>query len=337
MATPHVAVVQAGRQSLDQWRERNPSEQLSAPGAALDGLDLAGSDFRDANLEGASFRKADLAGAIFSRANLVRASFIGASVTNAKFEGARLDGADFAGARVTQASFAAAISLNRARGLLETTVEDWDSDLPEFVTSDICDRWGSWKDLRTIGRLPLFTPAYVGLSITFIYFSVLGSYDSWIVSLTDSLRSRHQNASVIEFIEKTTRALERVGLSEMANWIRENTTSQRLEAELHHLIEGLMAAPPGTRSLMLLLATLSLALGSTIYLIFCPQLVQSFSYPEWRYSLKRPALHYAAASWTAKYLRMSCVILYAIGGGCAVYLILWNLYKYSVVIMRGFG
>jgi hypothetical protein len=89
----------------NEWRKKNPNEDILLEGAELKGAYLKGAYLKGAYLEGAKLQNAVLWEAKLQRANLretflQRAELIRANIQGAEFGGARLQGADFSRAIV---------------------------------------------------------------------------------------------------------------------------------------------------------------------------------------------------------------------------------------------
>lgn len=98
MANPdHLAVLNAGVEEWNRWREKNPRVLPGLGGAdlrrtRLSGANFGGADLSGAELELANLRWAILRGADLSKANLGRAKLRGANLTTANLTGADLSG-----------------------------------------------------------------------------------------------------------------------------------------------------------------------------------------------------------------------------------------------------
>jgi hypothetical protein len=94
--------------------------------------------------------------------------------------------------------------------------------------------------------------------------------------------------------------------------------------------------PIPQQSLLLLVSTILLAVGSTLYTFFCPSRVKEFSRDQWCDQLGRSLLHYWPLAWKHRTIRLVCAACYAIGGlgalwvlGTKVWRVLLFILKYS--------
>ena len=119
----HLALLQQGTASWNDWRTRNPGSlpdlsQVFLGGAnlwranlsranlneaELSGAELSGANLSRANLNGAELSGANLSWAELSGANLSRANLRGANLRGANLGGANLSGANLSGADLNQA------------------------------------------------------------------------------------------------------------------------------------------------------------------------------------------------------------------------------------------
>lgn len=95
------------RNRFEDWIAHNPNvgvdgHGVEAPGADFRGLPLVGADFTSANLENAVFDDCDLSGAKFRTTRLAGASFRRTRLVGTDLELAKLDGAHFEGVRAAE-------------------------------------------------------------------------------------------------------------------------------------------------------------------------------------------------------------------------------------------
>ena len=124
MANPeHVALVRAGRDALESWRQQSEGTQLDLQGADFSGKDLSAANLWQANMQAAQLaganlsdadlRAANLRAANLAWANLTRASFLKASLVQANLHTANLSEANLSMANLSEAKLSNA-NLRRA-------------------------------------------------------------------------------------------------------------------------------------------------------------------------------------------------------------------------------
>jgi|ERR1700730_9565612 hypothetical protein len=87
------------------------------------------------------------------------------------------------------------------------------------------------------------------------------------------------------------------------------------------VLQRLHPLPPPALSELLLVSTLLLASGASIYAIACPSRVKEFSRDQWKYQLGLSEVHYMAAAWSGKPWRLAALAFYILGGfGAAIVL-----------------
>ena len=142
-----------------------------------------------------------------------------------------------------------------------------------------------------VGRLPLFGISYTALILIPIVFYILALYNEHI----DLVRA----------------------------WAQQAVTSP--DHPLHRLapllLERLHPRPIPSQSLVLLLSTGLLAVGSSLYMVFCPSRIKEFSRDQWYYQLNRSLLHYWPFAWKHRYIRLTCAACYGLGGAGALWVL----------------
>jgi uncharacterized protein YjbI with pentapeptide repeats len=294
----------------------------------LSGKDLAQTDFAGCTLTGANFSRAELSGGLFSNALLQESSFdhaglIGANFNSAKlakanFRGALLARADFQNADLQQADISGAdffeAFLTRARFAdvtgapkakhLSTTAVVMPEDVHYFgsVRREWSERWFDWEKIRVVGRLPLLGVSYTGLVTIPVFVYVLGIYNENVEILTA--------------------------------WLKNTTgTSIGIKGEaVSEIVKHLHVRPIPSRFLILFVSTLFLAAAATIYTLACPSRVKSFSRDQWCDELGRPLVHYWPEAWTRRKWRVSCSVLYGLGGLGAAYALCDKLWRVADIL-----
>ena len=92
--------------------------------------------------------------------------------------------------------------------------------------------------------------------------------------------------------------------------------------------------PVPSQSLILLVSTLLLAVGATIYNLGCPSMVKEFSQDQWRHQLGHSLLHYWANAWRYPVARVICAAAYLIGGLGALFVLGSKLLKAGFYISQ---
>jgi hypothetical protein len=148
-----------------------------------------------------------------------------------------------------------------------------------------------WERLRVVGRLPLFGISYTALILIPIVFYSLALYN------------------------------DKVGL--VRAWAAQAVISP--DHPLHRfallLLDRLHPHPLPSQSLLLLVSTVLLAAGSTLYTFFSPSRVKEFSRDQWCDQLGRSLLHYWPLAWKHRYIRLACAACYALGGAGALWVL----------------
>jgi uncharacterized protein YjbI with pentapeptide repeats len=306
----------------------------SLPRELLQTTDCTAANFQETDLSGVNLADRDFSSCDFSHANLAEACFRATALRSAKFDGCDLQRADMTGADCTAAIFISANLSNAclrntnlrgsnfsianmcgadishadfyeasladarmehlrgapaARNLLTTRIERPVHYFESAVLSPV-DRWLDWETVRIAGRLPLFGASYSALIAIPLFFYGLKIYNDKIALL------RH-------WAEQT-----RSGTADYQ-------MAQTVLDQLHPL-------PVPALSALLLLSTMCLAIGSTIYALACPSRVKEFSRDQWKYQLGLSIVHYLADAWRGRVWRVAAFVFYFIGGaGAAIVLV----------------
>ena len=269
MANPeHVELVKQGAEAIAKWREENPHTRLD-----LRDVDWHNADLHEADLFGADLRGADLTSANLVRARLFVADLRGAQLRvaalhKADLAGARLEGADLLRARLTGAHVRSVRGAYWANYLETVAFEGIEGIPPEDAHGfETCkrswpERWFDWERLRIMGRLPLFGISYTTLIFILTAFYGLALYN------------------------------EKIDLVQA--WAQQAVTSP--DHPLYRLapliLDRLHRLSIPRLSFVLLLSTILLAAGSTLYTLFCPSRIKKFSRDQWCDQLGRSLLHY---------------------------------------------
>jgi len=156
------------------------------------------------------------------------------------------------------------------------------------------ERWFDWERVRIAGRLPLFAASYSALIAIPLFFYALELYNDKVALLRTWANDTVANADADHYI------------------------AQIVLQRLHPL-------PVPSLSALLLLSTLLLAIGATIYALACPSRVKEFSRDQWTYQLGLSVVHYLAAAWTSRTWRVAALVFYIAGGMGAVFVLVSKL------------
>lgn len=330
----HSTKLQSAKFSAETLAEVANLKGVVFEGCQLAGLnfaakDLAACNFNHCNLTATNFSKAALREARFENATLTRTSFVGANLHQASFSDAklvevdltraelhrarlagstwlkvRIRDADFTEADLSRASMVEVIDAHRARGLEHTKV---DHALRYFDSArrGAIDRYCDWEKLRTVGKLPLFGASYAALVLIPISFYLLDIYNQHIVA--------------------TVRAW---GMA------LETSTDDRLSQLAPSFLAHIHQLPIPSQSLLLLVATILLALASTIYVLGCPARIKEFSREQWCHELRHELVHYWPFAWRHRFWRVVCGVSYVIGGTLVLWILATKLWRAGAFIVR---
>ena len=296
-------MLKAGAQAINQWRTRNPTGSINSPGVAFDGLDLSGADLSRANLPNASFRRANLSGVDLNAANVAGTSFLECDLTNVKFSRAILNRANFRAAHIRNVDFERSIGLSSCKNLILCHLSPGEDVVSlDYLEIPIWDKYISWLFIRKFGKLPLFVPAYFSLIVLCVYYYILAFYDDMVIQLhivSGKLQAAQPYRNLVDLI-----------------------------------LPLITPAVPTFRSILLIIATLSFAVATTLYALFCPARIQEFTAEQWEFSLRQSRFYYICTSWNNRVIRIVCALAYFVGGSVASYLIIENLVRYVRFLLQ---
>jgi hypothetical protein len=102
------------------------------------------------------------------------------------------------------------------------------------------------------------------------------------------------------------------------------------------VLDCLHPRPIPSLSFVLLVSTILLAVGSTLYTFFCPSRVKEFSRDPWCDQLGHSLLHDWPLAWKHRYIRLASAACYALGGAGALWVLgtkvwhtAWFILKHS--------
>lgn len=232
-------------------------------------------DLRRASLAEVDFSDMDLSDIDFSWADLREAKLDGANLNRAAFEGANLFGISLIGA--TFCSSTGLFGENRA--LYAPYVQSFNSGAEQATYMEMGDHV-PWSLLRSISTFRVFGASYVTIAILVVYASwvewVNTTAYSWATIVPADGGIREQFRQVL---------LNRLPLIEVAP---------------HFGIQILMV--------------ISLALGATIYHLFCPAFIKENSESRWTRELNQSLIEYRAGNASHPLARSLAFFFYGIGG-----------------------
>jgi hypothetical protein len=161
-----------------------------------------------------------------------------------------------------------------------------------------------WERLRVVGRLPLFGASYSALILIPIIFYGLALYNDQVALV---------RAWAEQVIAQPDHLLHRL-------------------ASL--VLTSLHPRPIPQQSFLLLVSTLLLAVGSTLYTFFCPSRVKEFSRDQWCDQLGHSLVHYWPLAWKHRLIRLVCAACYALGGAGALWVLGTKLWRVLWFILK---
>jgi uncharacterized protein YjbI with pentapeptide repeats len=325
------------RESLENWISHNPSVPIKghgvrAPNADLTGLKLAGADFTAAHLEGARFDGSDLSGAVFRTTRLEGASLVDTRLAGANFELAKLDDATLEGATGTASLTLASARMKRLRA----------SGL-DLEGANLQSAYLEGADLRgaNLSRANL-----IGVNLLRADLRDANLYAAHLTNTTwgEVRLNKATNLSMTVFRPEHDSPNDRsdeLGLTRTQQTL--SWTSIRFLGEIplfgasYALLVATLVVVSGIQwlnlnpfvqsfqypipvpapSRLLLLGSILLAVGATVFQIACPPRVREFSRVRWVEELGRSGARY---SWEALQRPLAATIcgLFVAGGGLLV-------------------
>ncbi len=174
----------------------------------------------------------------------------------------------------------------------------------ELLNSDLMgapvsalDRFASWERLRTFGRLPLFGTSLTALVAIPLLFFGLALYNDQLARL------RH--------------------------W----SLRDGVDRHLADMLLAIQPIPLPALSFWLLVSTLLLGVGATLFALACPPRVREFSLERWTDELRQSALRYLPLSWSRRLARAIAAPCYVIGGGGSLLILLIKLWNAGAFIL----
>jgi hypothetical protein len=232
-------------------------------------------DFKRAQFAYIDFRGMDLSGIDFSWADLSHAKLDGANLDKAKLVGSNLFGVSIIGA-----SFCGATGLfGENRALYSPYVESFNSGAEQSTYMEKGDHV-PWSLLRSISTFRVFGASYFTIAVLVIY----ASWVEWVNTTAYSW------ATIVPADGGIKEQLRGVLLNKLP----------LIEVAPHFGIQILMV--------------ISLALGATIYHLFCPAFIKENSESRWTRELNQSLIEYRAGNASYPLARSLAFFFYGIGG-----------------------
>jgi uncharacterized protein YjbI with pentapeptide repeats len=276
----------------------------------LSGCDLSGAVFDNANLTNANFSGANLQSARFQSAKLIRVNLRSADLRYARLVGADLIGSDLSEAEmfeaaVDRANFDGVEGLPLSKYLTTVRFEKPGTDVRYFdlaVVSRVDDIL-SWERIRFLGRLHLFAASYAALVVIPFMYYVLDVFNRNVDVVRAWAQAESERGGAINYVAETV---------------------------LIHLHRE----PIPALSLTLLISTILLGAGATIFATVCPARIREFNREQWRDQLGHSLIHYLPYAWRHRWLRILCLLLYVVGGAGVALVLISKLWNVGVFIWR---
>lgn len=321
----HVSKLNAGIAHWNQWRMDHDDEEIDLEWAKMSGHNLRGVDLTGAKLRYADFSGADLTGAKLVDAKLGRAKFCDGILKDADLTGADLEDTDL------ERAVSNGIILKNAR-LRRTRLGQ--ADL-RGANMDWADAGGSglaYADLRgaSLKRVRLTYTDWEAVKIDHKTRLVQNRFGPDHNALSDrsdtillSMRDRLLNWSNLRFIGQIpifgvswSAFIGTIMVINGIGFLNEHTLTNH-------------AIPIPARAKTILVGSVLLVIGSTIYRLFCPDRVQVFSETQWVEEHNHPRILYLAQSLRRSGLQWLAMIFTAAGGLLSAWLA-WDLIMRSV-------
>ncbi len=255
------------------------------------------------NFKEASFKDIILSGSKFTNCDFSGANFKRATLVRTEFEKCDLSRVNLYETEINLTVF------NDVSGI--TTIKN--ADLSIIVEHEkyfsTCKRpfseeYIGWDTIRTFGKLPLFGASYSALIAIPTYLYFLDIYNTNIIGINVWLEQYLNNGGAI--------------------------TAEQLKDIVVHIKP--LQVP--SQFLMLLISTVLLALGSTLYTFYCPSRVKEFTQDQWVDQIKGSLLHYLPLAWKSQSIRLITAFCYAVGGTGALIVLGNKVFNAAMMIIR---
>lgn len=279
--------------------------------ATLDSVRAVNASFVSANLDWAMVTNSFLIGATFEGSSLFSANFhssklVGASLKNASCRRARFESAELISAKIHFADFfecyvdrALLSEVEGAQTVLNLDTVGGNARYFENCKRQWIDRYCDWEGIKRFGRQPLFALSYSVLIFIPIYIYFIAVYNSQVESARAWIAAHPEASTHARFAESY-----------------------------------LQTMPMPSLTFWLLVATVLLAIASTIYTIGCPARIKEFSKEIWCEQFGHSLVQYWPQSWWNRRVRIICGACYIIGGGMALLILVVKVWNAGAYIVR---
>ena len=310
-----VEKLKQGVEAWNSWRAENPEKLINLGGVNLRGIDLNVTGVGEVNLQGAILKDADLRGAKLFMANLENVDLRGANLENAEMEGAYLKGTNLYGANLYKANL-------RGANLCSSTIR-------VAYLSD------ANLDGANLTNAAIRSARFINTRIKDLVFDSdhKSFYDESDKIILKGFY-RRINWSTIRIIGNLPLfgvSYAALGLSlaliSSVDFINTNQIFTNIEYPI----------PIPHRISLVLISSILLAIGSTMYKTWCPERIQTFSETEWVEQHGHPRLMYFSSSWGSKMGILSTLIFTGFGGILAIYLIIERIIIALAFLFNEYG
>jgi hypothetical protein len=250
-----------------------------------------------------------------------KGTFVNSEIFQSSFIIMSFDDVDFCGALLHEVKMIE-VNLNTARNLRKT--KGLETTLPYQQGRELVlqfekynrawpERFFSWENLRTFGRLPLFGASYLTLITIPIYCYGIAWYNKELNALKKAT-------------EKVDVALDGTATA--------GTALDRKAHDISQYVNAIHSAELPGLTFCLFFASILLAIASTIYATMCPTRIKEFSKDVWCDQLNRPLIHYWPISWKNRPLRLVCGVFYLVGGALASIVIVKKVFTAGAFIIE---
>jgi hypothetical protein len=178
------SLVRAGAPTLNQWRNAHSNETIAVSGEIFVGLDLSGSNLKDANLKKCHFIDCDLKHVNFENSALDHSTFTNCNLSHSIFSRARLRKVAFDGVDLSGSQFIDTRHLGRLQKL---SIKPISGMAPTYNSDQLpwIDKWIGWDRLRFLSTLRIFVPAYFSLALSVLTLESV----SWLNASIDKINT----------------------------------------------------------------------------------------------------------------------------------------------------
>ncbi|MCF7961722.1 MAG: pentapeptide repeat-containing protein [Pirellula sp.] len=320
----------------NKWREENQFETIDLSKANLEGFIFDGFDLRliyladsklreasfvRANLAGAIFRGADLRNANFQKASLQKSDFVDANLQRANFKFVGMEGANLTGANCNGASFTCS-------SLVEVEFVSANCQDASFDLSNLGNAIFSNADLRSA--------CFEGAELSHAKFkdAKMGPTNLHRISFSNDHQPLHDFTETIKCDYWLTWGQLRL-IGNLPLFSASYTTLgfsiayiNCVDAINRSKAIEFLNYPIGVphRISLILIASILLAIGSTLYASFCPNRVQEFAETQWVEEFGHSRLQYFSDSWSRKRWLYATFAFTVIGGMVSILLFMEFLF-----------